>query len=67
MSHVQVMQKFVVPHGFIVEEKTFLLSGPVLKLTGFLENEISDWQMTRRGTGLVSLVAVCVYTYQTTD
>ena len=51
----QVIQKFVVPHDFIVEEKSFNLPGPVLKLTGYLENSIDDWQLSRRGTGLVRI------------
>ena len=51
----QVIHKYLLcPKILSVEEKRFILSGPVLKLTGYLENSIEDWQMSRRGTGLVS-------------
>ena len=48
------MQKHVIPHSFSLEEKRFILSGQVVRVIGALENNPNDWQISRRGTGLVS-------------
>lgn len=51
------MQQSVITNDFQLEEKRFVYEGhfgPVLKLMGMVENDEKDWQISRRGTGLVS-------------
>ena len=56
----QAMQKHVIPHSFSLEEKRFILSGQVVRVIGVLENNPNDWQISRRGTGLVSYHMIIV-------
>lgn len=45
------MQKHVMPHDFTLEEKGFVFSGQVLKISG--SSETTEWEVSKRGTGLV--------------
>ena len=52
------MQQSVITNEYQLQEKRFVYEGrfgPALKLEGMLENDEKDWQISRRGTGFVSV------------
>ena len=57
----QAMQQSVITNEYQLQEKTFTYQGhfgPALKLEGMLENDEKDWQISRRGTGFVSVTRI---------
>ena len=55
------MQQSVITNEYQLQEKRFIYEGhfgPALKLEGMLENDEKDWQISRRGTGFVSMTDI---------
>ena len=57
----QAMQQWIITKEYQIQEKTFTYQahfGPALKLEGMLENDEKDWEISRRGTGFVSVIGI---------